>query len=51
MLATPVPLTGDFYTALQGYSMNMKIEHIEKMEVLVSTISIEREFLHFILSQ
>ena len=44
MLATPVPLTGDIYAALQGYDMDVSIENLWKLQVLTSTIEIEREY-------
>ena len=44
MLATPVPLTGDIYAAFQGYDMDVSIENLGKLQVLTSTVEIEREY-------
>ena len=44
MLATPVPLTGDVYAAFQGYNMDVKIDRLGDMQVLASTIEIERQY-------
>lgn len=47
MLATPVPFTGDMYTAIQGYGMNMNMDTLGELPVLAATLEYEREYRGF----
>jgi hypothetical protein len=42
-LSTPVPFTGDLYAAFQGYNMRMTVGKLNGTEVLVSTVSYDRQ--------
>jgi len=42
-LSTPVPFTGDIFAAFQGYNMRMNIGNLNGTEVLVSTLSSDRD--------
>ena len=47
MLATPVPVTGDLYAAIQGYRMNMSLDALGDLPVLTATLEHEREYREF----
>ena len=43
----PIPMTNGIHASFQGYGMNVKIENLDKYQVLTSTLDYEREFREF----